>query len=119
MSKKILIVDDEPDVLKVVQYSLLKEGYEIIMAENGKKALEMATLEMPDLILLDLMMPEMDGLEVCRRFQADENLKSIPVILMTANKAKSLDDKLLSVAIKDRIIKPFEAEEMFEKVKKL
>ncbi len=118
MPKKILVVDDEPDVLKVICYSLLKEGYVVLTAEHGKQAIETTKLERPDLILLDFLMPEMDGFEVCRRLKLDATLKAIPVILMTANKDTHLDKRFLPAAINDHIIKPFEAEELFAKVKK-
>jgi CheY-like chemotaxis protein len=81
--------------------------------------LELTKLERPDLILLDFRMLEMDGLQVYQCLQVDKNLRSIPVIFMTASKDTNLDEKLLSITVNDRIIKPFEAEELFDKVKKI
>ena len=64
-TKKILLVDDEPDILEIIGYSLNKEGFKVVTAENGKKAIEVALKENPDLIILDVMMPELDGMETC------------------------------------------------------
>ena len=84
MAKKILIVDDEPDILKIVTYRLGKAGYEIIAAADGQKGLDLIKEQKPDLVLLDLRLPVLDGDEVCKQVKADDKLKDIPVILLTA-----------------------------------
>jgi len=81
---KILIVDDEPDILEFLQYNLEKEGYEVFVAENGAKGLEEAKRLLPDLIILDIMMPEMDGVEVCRRLRADNQFDATIITFLTA-----------------------------------
>ena len=80
----ILIVDDEDDILDLLQYNLEQEGFETEVARNGVEALEKARSEDPDVIILDVMMPEMDGIEVCRRLRADAHLRTIPIMMLTA-----------------------------------
>jgi sigma-B regulation protein RsbU (phosphoserine phosphatase) len=82
---RVLVVDDIPKNLQVVGTMLRNEGYEVMGATSGADALESVHTQLPDLILLDLMMPEMDGLEVCRRFKADPAVRSIPLIFLTAS----------------------------------
>jgi len=118
MPKKILVVDDEPDILKIVSFRLGRMGYKIFTAENGQRALEIVRDKKPDLILLDLALPIMDGYEVCRTLKSDEVLKKIPVILLTASQAGRIKEKTKGFKADDYIIKPFEAEELVEKVKK-
>ena len=81
---KILIVDDEPDILEFLQYNLEKEGYEVHLANNGAAGLETARKTQPDLIILDIMMPEMDGVEVCRRLRADDQFNDTIITFLTA-----------------------------------
>ena len=81
---KILIVDDEEDILDLLQYNLNREGFETITARNGEQALALAEEERPDVIILDIMMPKMDGLEVCRRLRQDAELRTIPIMMLTA-----------------------------------
>jgi two-component system alkaline phosphatase synthesis response regulator PhoP len=84
MGKKILLVDDEPDLIEPMKLILKTSGYEIITAQNGAEGIEKARRERPDLILLDLNMPGMDGYEACRKLKLDKLYKDIPVILLTA-----------------------------------
>ena len=81
---KILLVDDEPDILETVRFFLIRSGYQVCIARNGKEALQQAKREDPDLILMDVMMPKMDGLEACWHFKTDACLRSIPIIMLTA-----------------------------------
>ena len=83
MNKKLLIVEDDEALLKILQL-LLENSYDLILAMNGKQGLELATSQRPDLILMDIMMPEIDGLEVLRRLKDDPKMATIPVILLTA-----------------------------------
>ncbi|MFQ5867778.1 MAG: PleD family two-component system response regulator [bacterium] len=116
--KCVLLVDDEPDISKTVVFRLKKAGYQIITAENGKTGLELARKERPDLILLDLRVPVMDGCEVCQRLKSDDNFKEIPVIFLTASMVDKITDKIKEFGAEDYIIKPFESEELLNKVKK-
>ncbi|MBI2873490.1 MAG: response regulator transcription factor [Firmicutes bacterium] len=105
MSSRILIVDDEESILRLLSFNLEKEGYESIFARDGLEALEKARAEDPDLIVLDLMLPKMDGLEVCRRLRADK--VEVPIIILTA-KGEEIDTILgLELGADDYLTKPF------------
>ena len=84
MPLRILIVDDDPGIRAIVRINLEKEGYQVATAENGIEGLEQARAQRPDLILLDMMMPGMDGLEVLERLKTDDTMRSIPVVMLTA-----------------------------------
>lgn len=118
MPKKILLVDDDPDILKVIALRVRKAGYEIITAEDGQKALDLMQTQKPDLVLLDLWLPIVDGDEVCKRIKADDRFKNIPVILLTATSPSKIVDKTKKLKADDCITKPFEPEELLKKVKK-
>ncbi|MDD5746202.1 MAG: response regulator [Candidatus Omnitrophica bacterium] len=115
--KRILIVDDEPDILRVVVFRMKKAGYEVITAEDGKTGLERASREVPDIILLDLRLPIMDGFEVCRRIKIDERLKTIPVIFLSASISEDIESKIKEYGADGYMRKPFEPEELLEKIK--
>jgi two-component system alkaline phosphatase synthesis response regulator PhoP len=81
---RILIADDEPDILEFVSYNLLKEGFKVYTAKNGSEALQQAKLHLPHLILLDIMMPELDGVEVCRELRSNKEFKNTIIAFLTA-----------------------------------
>lgn len=114
---KILIVDDEIDTLLPLKISLEVEDYLVICASNGNDALIKAKTEIPDLILLDLMMPEMDGYEVCEKLKNDDLTKNIPVIILTAKDAVSDKVKGLDTGADDYVTKPFNLNELKARVK--
>jgi len=115
--KKILVVDDEPDILKVTSIRLKKLGYNVLTAVDGKEALDTIRSENPDLVLLDLVMPFMNGVEVCEQIKNDKTLKHIPIILFTASGNGVLTaEKIKKIGADDYIIKPFEPEELMGKV---
>jgi len=116
--KKVLIADDETDILKVVSFRLKKAGYEVFEASNGQIAIDLISQNKPDLILLDLRMPIMDGYEVCAKIKNDETLKNIPIILLTASSSK-IAEKKNELKAEDCMIKPFNPDELLEKVRKL
>ena len=94
---QVLVVDDEEDILDLLKYNLKQEGFETTLARDGVEALEAARHQPPDLIILDIMMPEMDGIEVCRRLRADAHLRTIPILMLTARteeeeQVKGLDE---------------------------
>ncbi len=118
MSKPtILIVDDEVHIVELVRFNLEKEGYNVISARDGLKAYQMATRHKPDLIVLDVMLPEMDGFEVCRLIQKDAELSEIPIIMLTA-RSEEIDKVLgLEIGADDYITKPFSPRELIARVK--
>ena len=116
-SPKILVVDDETYIVELVKFNLEKEGYRVIVAFDGMHALEMVKEEKPHLILLDIMLPGMDGLEVCRTLKQDPNYNTIPIIMLTA-KGEEFDTVLgLEMGADDYIKKPFSPREMVARVK--
>src|SRR5659263_13388 len=114
---KILIVDDEIDTLLPLQKSLEVEDYLIVGASNGPEALIKAKTEIPDLIILDLMMPEMDGYEVCEKLKKDPLTKNIPVIILTAKDAVRDKVKGLDIGADDYVTKPFNLKELKARIK--
>lgn len=119
MVEKILIVDDEPEALKLFGYSLHRQGYEVVVAQNGQEALDAIEKQAPDLVILDVMMPAMDGYEVCRRIRANPETKNIPIIMLTAK--SDTGDKLtgFEAGADDYIGKPVTLAELFARVKAL
>ena len=117
MKKKIMIVDDETDLLKVTCYRIEKSGYDVCSASDGKMALEVIAKECPDLVLLDIRLPELNGPEVCVWIKKDEKLKHIPVVLFTAS-TQNIEEKAAACGAEDYITKPFSSEELLEKIKK-
>jgi len=116
-NKKILVVDDEKDIVELLQYNLEKENYKISTAYSGEQCLEQVKTSLPDLILLDLMLPEIDGLEVCKILKNDIRTSSIPVIMLTA-KGDETDIVLgLELGADDYIPKPFRIRELLARIK--
>lgn len=112
--KKILVVDDEKSIAEIVKFNLVKEGYEVYVAFDGEEAVEMVKKVEPDLMLLDLMLPKMDGLEVCRTVRQDYDL---PIIMVTA-KDSEIDKVLgLELGADDYVTKPFSNRELVARVK--
>jgi DNA-binding response OmpR family regulator len=115
--KKILIVDDEIDLVETVRFPLEMEGYNVLVSHNGEDGLNQARKETPDLILLDLMLPKLDGYKVCRLLKFDERYKHIPILMLTA-KTQEKDRTLgMETGANEYITKPFEMDELLEKVK--
>jgi two-component system response regulator VicR len=116
-TKVILCIEDEQEMIDLIRLILSRRGFEIIGANGGKEGLEIVRKNHPDLVLLDLMMPEMDGWEVYQQMKADETTKDIPVIVVTA-KAQSIDKVLgLHIAkVDDYIAKPFSPQELLASV---
>ena len=113
---KILVVDDEIYIVHILDFSLGMEGYEVLTALDGEQALEKARAEKPDLIVLDIMMPKLDGYETCKRLKADDDTKDIPVILLSA-KGRNVDQKVgFEVGADDYITKPFSPRKLVERI---
>ena len=117
MPKKILVVDNEEDIVEMLKYNLEKEGYTVFTALNGKRAIEQAQENKPNLILLDIMMPEMDGWEVCKQLMKDEKTSTIPVIFLTA-KGSEVDEVVgLELGADDYIVKPISIRKLIARIK--
>lgn len=117
MKEKILIVDDEKDIVKLLDYNLKKEGYRTLLAYDGEDALDMAVRERPDIILLDLMLPGIDGLEVCRQLKKEDKTSGISIIMLTAKTREA--DKIvgLELGADDYVTKPFSPREIVARIK--
>jgi DNA-binding response OmpR family regulator len=118
--KRVLCIEDEQEMIDLIKLILERRGFEVLGAVGGKEGLEVIRREKPDLILLDLMMPEIDGWEVYRQMKADEQVKDIPVIVVTA-KAQSIDKVLgLHIAkVDDYVTKPFGPQELLKSINKV
>ena len=114
MPGKILVVDDEASIVNIISFNLKKEGYEVITANDGETGLELALSEKPDLVLLDIMMPQMDGYEVCRKIREKS---AVPIIMLTA-RADEVDKVIgLEMGADDYVTKPFGNRELMARVK--
>lgn len=115
--EKVLVVDDEEDILRLVEFNLVREGYGVICAASGEKALSTARSASPDLILLDLMLPGLDGLEVCRLLRMDEATKNTPIIMITAKGEEADIVTGLELGADDYITKPFSPRVLLARIK--
>jgi DNA-binding response OmpR family regulator len=119
MKQKILVVDDEPDAVELIEFNLKAAGYDVVRANDGEEALKKARMTLPDLIILDLMLPEVDGMEVCKLLRRDQKTSGIPVVMVTA-KAAEIDRVLgLELGADDYVTKPFSPRELVLRVKRL
>jgi two-component system response regulator VicR len=114
MSVKVLIVDDEPPIIDVLSYNLARANYEVVVARDGEQALTLARREQPDLIVLDLMLPKLDGLEVCRALRRE---RDVPIIMLTALDAEIDRVVGLELGADDYVVKPFSVRELMARVK--
>ena len=117
--KRILIVDDEEDIVNVLRFRLEANNYAVLSASEGQEGLNKARAEKPDLIILDLMLPKLDGYKVCRMLKFDETYKHIPIILFTARVQESDRQTGVKVGADAYITKPFEASILLAKIKDL
>ncbi len=117
MGTKVLVVDDEENIVQLVKYNLEQEGYEIISAYDGETALNKAKQEQPDLMVLDLMLPKVDGFDICRQIRNDEKLNKLPIIILSAKEEEV--DKILGLELgaDDYLTKPFSPRELVARVK--
>lgn len=116
---KILIVDDEPDIIEFLQYNLEKEGFEVFSASNGESGLALARKTKPDLIILDIMMPVMDGVEVCRQLRAQPEFKSTVITFLTAREEDYSQIAALDMGGDDYITKPIRPRVLISRIKAL
>jgi len=114
---KIVVVEDEADILEVINYNLSKEGFDVSSSTNGLEGLAFVQKEIPDLVLLDLMLPGMDGIEICRTLKADSVTRSISIIMVTAKGEESDIVLGLGIGADDYVLKPFRPRELIARVK--
>ncbi|ABV33575.1 MULTISPECIES: response regulator transcription factor [Pseudothermotoga] len=119
MGYRVLVVDDSEVLRKIVSFNLIKEGYSVQEAKDGREALEKLRQEKPDLVILDIMMPYIDGFEVLRTMRKDENLKEIPVIMLTAKGGESDPKTALELGANSFLTKPFSPLKLLEEVRRV
>ncbi len=117
MTKKILVIEDEPHISNLVKVILEKNGFEVLQSFVGEEGLNLAVQEKPDLVVLDVMMPNMDGFEVAKRLTGNEDTKDIPIVMLSS--AAQFKDKMkgIDAGAMDYITKPFDKDELLAKVK--
>jgi DNA-binding response OmpR family regulator len=114
---RILIVDDEPDLLLVLRFGLEAEGFEVIEASDGERGLEMARTERPDLLVLDLMLPRMDGYKVCRALKFDERYRQIPIFILSARSGETDRRLAMDLGADDYLTKPYEVKDLVARIR--
>lgn len=114
---KIVVVEDDPDILELIQYNLARQGYDIVTCRDGEEGLLRARGEQPDLVLLDLMLPGLGGLEICKRLKANAETRSIPVIIVSAKGEESDIVVGLDYGAEDYVTKPFGPRELLARVR--
>ena len=114
--KRILVVDDEVYIVHILEFSLSMEGYDVLTAFDGEEALKVVDESSPDLVVLDIMMPKLDGYEVCRRMRSEERFAETPIILLSA-KGRPIDrEEGMKAGANDYIVKPFRPRKLLEKI---
>lgn len=113
---KILVVDDEPDILEFIEYNLKREGYEVFLASNGQEGIDKATEIKPDLIILDVMMPVLDGIETCRRLREDDKFKDTFIVFLTARSEEYSEIAGFNVGADDYIAKPIKPRVLISRI---
>ena len=117
--KRILVADDEVHIVRILRFNLERANYQVITASNGEEAYQVAVRERPDLIFLDVMMPKIDGYQVCRMLREEAGLKDIPIIMLTAKGQESDEEMGRAVGANLYMTKPFSPKELIEKIKEL
>jgi len=119
MTKKVLIVDDEPNIAISVEFLMRREGFEVLVAYDGEEGLTRIRADRPDLVVLDIMMPKLDGFEVCKAVRADPILAGVRILMLTAKGRAAEISKGLALGADGYITKPFATRELVAKVKEL
>lgn len=119
MAKKILIVDDERDLVETLSIRFTSSGYQVILAFDGEEGLELARKEKPDLIILDVMMPKLNGYQVCRFLKFDDEYKNIPIVMLTARGQEKDKDVSQQVGADFYVTKPFDGLQLLQKIKSI
>lgn len=114
---KILIAEDEPDIRELVAFTLRFSGYEVVSASNGEEAVQMASREVPDLILMDVRMPRMTGYDACRVMKANDDLKDIPIVFLSAKGQEAEIQTGLDAGAEEYLLKPFAPDQLTDRVR--
>lgn len=118
-TKRILICDDDPVILRLVQVNLELEGYDVLLAHHGEEAYQVAVREVPDLVILDIMMPRWDGYQACQHLKANESTKHIPVVFLSAKAQQSDIEKGKEYGVDEYLTKPFDPADLIDVVERL
>jgi CheY-like chemotaxis protein len=118
MKKRVMLIEDEQELVDLMKMRLEASGYETLAAYDGEEGLKIIEKNRPDLVLLDILMPKLDGFAVCRKLKAEEKTKNIPIVVVSASGGKDLPKRCLDAGADDFIFKPFEAKDLLEKVAK-
>lgn len=118
-NKKILIADDEPDFVELISMRLEVNGFKVVAAKDGQEAIDKTKKEKPDLLILDMMMPKLDGFEVCRMLKFDDNFKDLPIIVLSALDQQQDREKAIEAGADEYFIKPFDLSLLLTKIKDL
>ncbi len=119
MTKSILIVDDEPNIVISLEYVMKNAGFDVAVAYDGEEALEKVKENVPDLVILDVMMPKLDGFEVCKKIRENPAWKSVRIVMLTAKGRDSEREKGLSFGADDYLTKPFSTRDILQRVKEI
>jgi two-component system alkaline phosphatase synthesis response regulator PhoP len=115
----ILVVDDEEDIQELLKFNLSKEGYDVLVADSGEKAIELTRSKKPHMVVLDLMLPGMDGLEVCKKIKSDSKTSEIPILMLTAKGEESDIVTGLELGAEDYVVKPFSPKVLIARIRKI
>jgi CheY-like chemotaxis protein len=117
--KRVLVADDDPVILRLIQVNLELEGYQVLTANNGEEAVETATAEHPDLVILDIMMPRMDGYQACEQLKSETATQDIPIVFLSAKAQQADIEKGKSFGVEEYLTKPFDPTELLAVVDRL
>ena len=119
MNKKIILIEDDKDLQEIIKYNFSKEKYDVVLCSDGEEALDLIKHEMPDLVILDWMLPNLSGVEILRQIRASKSLKKIPIIMLTARTEESDKLRAFDTGADDYITKPFSNSELIARTKAL
>ena len=117
MAKNVLVIDDEADIGEMIKIRLEANGYRVVLAYDGLDGIEKAKKEVPDIILLDILMPQMDGFEVCQRLRVIPKMGNVPIIMLTAIKTEATLERAREAGSQDYLVKPFDGQELAQRVR--
>lgn len=117
--KRVLICDDDPVILRLIEVNLELEGYDVLTAHHGEEAFEIASRELPDLVILDIMMPRLDGYQTCQKLKEQSSTEGIPIVFLSAKAQQSDIEKGKSFGVSEYLTKPFDPNDLLDVVERL